>query len=101
MNSDSVRLPYYPGCTLKTAASSFEISALASAEALGMELIELPRWNCCGTVFSLTDDDLIHHVAPIRNLIRVQEMNRDGILDNENRLMTTTEMSRLSISWSC
>ncbi len=92
MNSNSMRLPYYPGCTLKTAASDFEISALASAEALGMELLELPRWNCCGTVFSLTDDDLIHHVAPIRNLIRVQEMNRDGILDNENRLVTLCSM---------
>lgn len=92
MNAKTVRLPYYPGCTLKTAASIFEISALACAEALGMELVEIPRWNCCGTVFSLTDDDLIHHVAPIRNLIRVQEMNRDGILEGENRLVTLCSM---------
>ena len=92
MNPDRHRLPYYPGCTLKTTASNFEVSALASAEALGIELVELPRWNCCGTVFSLTDDDLIHHVAPIRNLIRVQEMNRDGMVDGENRLITLCSM---------
>ena len=92
MNAGRLKLPYYPGCTLKTAASIFETSALASAEVLGMELVEIPRWNCCGTVFSLTDDDLIHHVAPIRNLIRVQEMNRDGILEGENRLVTLCSM---------
>jgi heterodisulfide reductase subunit B len=92
MNAGAHRFPYYPGCTLKTAAGSFEVSALASAAALGMELIELSGWTCCGTVFSLTDDDLMHHVAPIRNLIRAQEMNRDGLVDGENRLVTLCSM---------
>jgi heterodisulfide reductase subunit B len=92
MSSGNHRLPYYPGCTLKTTADNFEVSALASAEALGIELVELPRWNCCGTVFSLTDDDLIHHVAPVRNLIRVQEMNRNGGVKGENRLVTLCSM---------
>lgn len=92
MTSQNAKFPYYPGCTLKTTAANFEVSALASAKVLGMELVELPRWNCCGTVFSLADDDLIHHVAPVRNLIRVQEMNRDGILSGENRLVTLCSM---------
>jgi heterodisulfide reductase subunit B len=88
----SHRLPYYPGCTLKTTAGNFETSAVAVARALGIDLLELPRWNCCGTVFSLTDDDLIHHVAPIRNLIRVKEMNRAGMVSDENRLVTLCSM---------
>jgi heterodisulfide reductase subunit B len=92
MTRPRAKFPYYPGCTLKTTAANFEVSALASAKVLGIDLVELPRWNCCGTVFSLADDDLIHHVAPIRNLIRVQEMNRDGILDGENRLVTLCTM---------
>jgi heterodisulfide reductase subunit B len=92
MNSERHRLAYYPGCTLKTTASNFEVSALGAAAALGMELVELPRWNCCGTVFSLTDDDLIHHVAPIRNLIRVQDMKRDGVLSDGSRLVTLCSM---------
>ncbi|MBC8357792.1 MAG: CoB--CoM heterodisulfide reductase iron-sulfur subunit B family protein [Candidatus Aminicenantes bacterium] len=45
-----------------------------------MEVEELPRWNCCGTVFSLATDDLIHHVAPIRNLIRTKESNSEKIM---------------------
>lgn len=66
-------LSYYPGCTLKTKAKNLEDSAIASMQALGVNLVELPRWNCCGTVFSFADDDLIHHLAPIRNLIRAKE----------------------------
>lgn len=87
-----MKIPYYPGCTLKTKAKNFETSALAVARKLGIELVELPRWNCCGTVYSLTDDDLIHHVAPIRNLIRVQEMNRNGLVEDEHRLVNLCSM---------
>jgi len=87
-----MKLPYYPGCTLKTTAKNFEDSALAVAKALEIELVELPKWNCCGTVFSLTADDLIHHLAPIRNLIRVQKLNEDGALQDEHRLITLCSM---------
>ncbi len=75
-----MKISYYPGCTLKTNAKNFEDSALASLKKLGIELEELPRWNCCGTVYSLSTDNLIHHVAPIRNLIRVKEQNRDRVV---------------------
>lgn len=90
--SRKTRLPYYPGCTLKTTAKNLEDSALAVAAALGIELVELPRWNCCGVVASLTDDDLMRHLAPLRNLIRVQEMNADGLLDGETRLVALCSM---------
>jgi len=80
-----MKISYYPGCTLKNNAKNFEDSALCSLKHLGVEVEELPRWNCCGTVFSLATDDLIHHVAPIRNLIRVKEQN-------SNKLMTLCAM---------
>ena len=66
-------LSYYPGCTLKTKALNFEDSAVAAMAALGVNLVELPRWNCCGTVYSMAEDDLAHHIAPVRNLVRVAE----------------------------
>ena len=80
-----MKLSYYPGCTLKNHAKNFEDSTLCSLQKLGIEVEELSRWNCCGTVFSLSTDDLIHHLAPIRNLIRVKEQNSD-------RLMTVCAM---------
>jgi heterodisulfide reductase subunit B len=67
------KLGYYPGCTLKTKALNLEETALKSLEALGIDCIELDRWNCCGAVYSLADDDLIHHVAPVRNLVRARD----------------------------
>jgi len=80
-----MKIPYYPGCTLKTKAKNFEDSALEAASALGYEFEELQMWNCCGTVYSLSDDDLIHQIAPIRNLIRVRDAG-------EKRLVTLCSM---------
>jgi len=73
-------LSYYPGCTLKTAAKGLEDSAIASMNALGIRLVEIERWNCCGTVYSLAEDDLAHHLAPVRNLIRVKEQGSDRVV---------------------
>ncbi|MCU0304950.1 MAG: heterodisulfide reductase-related iron-sulfur binding cluster [Thermoanaerobaculales bacterium] len=71
---------YYPGCTLKTKAANLEVAALAALDHLGIEVAELPRWNCCGAVFSLATDDLIHQVAPVRNLIRAAEQGCDTVV---------------------
>lgn len=65
---------YYPGCTMKTTGKVFEESTFAVASALGIELKELDRWNCCGTVFSLAKDDTMHQMATIRNMMRVEAM---------------------------
>ncbi len=68
---------YYPGCTLKSFAKRYEESALAVAKKLGIELVELRNWTCCGAVYSTPDDDLIHHVAAARNLARAQTFSRE------------------------
>ncbi len=73
-------LAYYPGCTLKTRARNLEGPAVASMEALGFKLDEVPRWNCCGAVYSLANDDLIHQVAPVRNLIRVKKQGKTELV---------------------
>jgi len=73
-------LAYYPGCTLKTKARNLEEPAIASLEVLGFKLEEIARWNCCGAVHSLADDDLIHQVAPVRNLIRAREQGKNELV---------------------
>lgn len=75
-----MKISYYPGCTLKSKAKNLEDAALASMSALGYDLEELPRWNCCGAVHSLADDDLIHQVAPVRDLIRAKERGSDKLV---------------------
>jgi len=75
-----MRTAYYPGCTLKLTAQGLERSALASLRALGVEVQELPRWNCCGAMFCLAEDDLLHQVAPVRDLVRAAEQGADRLL---------------------
>ncbi len=86
-----MRLGYYPGCSLKSTAKSFEDSSLSAMAALGIELVELPRWNCCGTVHALAKDDVMHYIAPTRVLVRVEEMNREGDL-KDFKLVTPCAM---------
>ncbi|MFX0197445.1 MAG: CoB--CoM heterodisulfide reductase iron-sulfur subunit B family protein [Candidatus Hodarchaeota archaeon] len=87
-----MKIPYYPGCAMKNTARNCETAGRAIARKLGIELTEIPKWNCCGVFPALASDDLMRHVAPIRNLIRVQEMNKNGILQNEYRLITLCSM---------
>jgi heterodisulfide reductase subunit B len=75
-----MKVSYYPGCTLKSNAKNFEDSTLCSLKELGVDLQELKRWNCCGTVYSLATDDLMRHLASIRNLIRVKEEDSDSVM---------------------
>ena len=86
-----MKIAYYPGCTLKTTAKEFDTSTVASSKALGIDLVELPRWNCCGTVHALAKDDVMHHLAPLRNLLRVEEAKQDRLVD-ENKVVTLCAM---------
>jgi len=75
-----MKLSYYPGCTMKNHAANFEASLLYSMKHLGVDVEEIDRWNCCGTVSSLAQDDAMRQLAPIRNLIRVKEANASRVM---------------------
>lgn len=103
-----MKISYYPGCTLKTKAKNLDMAAIASLEKLGVEVEEIDRWNCCGAVYSLTDDDLIHMVGPVRNLVRAKEQGATKLvtlcsmcyntLARANELMKTNEVKRDTIN---
>ncbi len=103
-----MKIAYYPGCTLKTSAKNLNDSAVAAMAKLGVELEELDRWNCCGAVYSLADDDLLHQVAPVRDLIRVKDLGYDKVvtvcsmcyntLARANNLMRNDEEKRYTLN---
>jgi heterodisulfide reductase subunit B len=66
-------IPYYPGCTLSTKAKNYDRSGRAVAAALGLELEELPEWQCCGATFPLMLDDSMALIAPTRVLYQAQQ----------------------------
>jgi heterodisulfide reductase subunit B len=40
---------YFPGCSLATSAAESNLSMMKSAGILGLNLVELEDWNCCGS----------------------------------------------------
>lgn len=43
-----MRIGYYPGCSLLGSSREFDESSRAVLQALDVELVEVPEWNCCG-----------------------------------------------------
>ncbi len=68
-----MKIPYFPGCTLNTTAKGFDISLRTSARVLGVDLVELPEWNCCGATFPLLTDNLLDLAGPARVLVAARE----------------------------
>lgn len=71
---------YYPGCTLKIKASDYEDSAMKVMEKLGEPLVEMDDWYCCGAVQSLSTDDIMHQIAPIRTMCSAQEQGESEVV---------------------
>lgn len=59
---------FFPGCTLEAAASEAKIATLKVAEALGIELIELKGWTCCGATHLQDYDSSLAVAVNARNI---------------------------------
>jgi heterodisulfide reductase subunit B len=46
---DLIDISYFPGCSLATSAKESNVSLMESSKILGLNLIELEDWNCCGS----------------------------------------------------
>ena len=68
-----MRMNYYPGCTLKTKAVKLDLAARRAAEALGVELAELPEWQCCGAVYPLARDEIATKLSAVRSLASARD----------------------------
>lgn len=68
---------YYPGCSLHSTGLEYELSARAVFEALGLKLVELPGWNCCGASSAHSMDHFVSIALPARNLALAQNAGRD------------------------
>jgi heterodisulfide reductase subunit B len=44
------RVAYYPGCALEGSGHAYNRSTKAVGKALGLDLVEVKNWNCCGAM---------------------------------------------------
>jgi heterodisulfide reductase subunit B len=64
---------YFPGCTLKDRAKELDRYGRASAKALGIELKELPEWQCCGAIYPQASDEIASRLSCVRALKNAEE----------------------------
>lgn len=68
-----MKVSYFPGCTLRTKAKELDLYARACARVLGVELCEIPDWQCCGGVFVSAKDEIATKLSSVRALIAARE----------------------------
>jgi heterodisulfide reductase subunit B len=71
---------YYPGCSLHSTGREFDASVTSVFRALGLDLIELEDWNCCGASSAHSLDHDLSLALPARNLALAQAAGRDVVM---------------------
>ncbi|MDR2744978.1 MAG: CoB--CoM heterodisulfide reductase iron-sulfur subunit B family protein [Desulfovibrio sp.] len=59
---------YYPGCSARGSSADYEKSTQAVCAALGMVLVDIPGWNCCGSTPAHAVDTELSAALCSRNL---------------------------------
>lgn len=72
-----MKLSYYPGCSLQGTALDYDQSVREVFTSLGIDLLEIPDWNCCGASSAHMTNHEIGVRLPMRNLL----LNHDANLD--------------------
>ena len=75
------RLAYYPGCSLHGTAKEMDSSFRASARMLGVELAEIPGWECCGNTAAHAASRLLATALPANEMAKVsRDMQLDSVV---------------------
>ncbi|MEM3269341.1 MAG: CoB--CoM heterodisulfide reductase iron-sulfur subunit B family protein [Saccharolobus sp.] len=72
-----MKIAYYPGCAAHGLSKDVDIATKKVAEVLGLELVEVPDWNCCGGGFLDEYDEVAHIALNLRNLSQVKRLGLD------------------------
>jgi len=75
-----MRIGYYPGCSLLGSSREFDESVRAVAKAIGLELVEVPDWNCCGASSAHVLDHTLSLSLPARILAQAEQAGLTEVL---------------------
>ncbi len=64
---------YYPGCSAHATAQEYDASVKAVFEALGMKLVEIEDWSCCGASSAHNMSANLAVGLPARNLALIEK----------------------------
>ena len=69
---------YFPGCSAHSTGISYTNSYNYVALAAGVELAEIPNWNCCGASAAHAESELLGDALPARSLALSEEAFGDA-----------------------
>lgn len=72
-----MKFAYYPGCSVSTSAVEYDMSTREVFKALGIELLELEDWSCCGASAVYNVDQLLASALSARNLAIADKSKMD------------------------
>jgi heterodisulfide reductase subunit B len=64
----SEAIAYYPGCSGLGTSKEYDASTRAVCEAVGLPLVDIPDWSCCGSTPAHTKDHTLSAALSARNL---------------------------------
>ncbi|MCE1199174.1 MAG: CoB--CoM heterodisulfide reductase iron-sulfur subunit B family protein [Marinilabiliales bacterium] len=75
-----MKIGYYPGCSLTGSSREYNESVVSVAKALGIELVEIKDWNCCGATAAHALNEELSLSLPARIMANAEEMGLTEIV---------------------
>ena len=75
-----MRYAYYPGCSLHSTAKEYDHSLRAVCTRLGIELVEIKDWFCCGSTPVHSVSRLLASALALGNLVLMQKMGLQEVV---------------------
>ncbi len=76
----TAKYAYYPGCSLHSTGSEYDVSFRAVCEKLGIEFEEIDGWICCGTSPAHCTSKLLSLSLPYENLCQAAKMGLNDVV---------------------
>jgi len=76
----TAKYAYYPGCSLHSTGSEYDVSFRAVCEKLGVDIEEIKGWICCGTSPAHCTSRLLSLALPYQNLYLAKKMGRTDVV---------------------
>jgi heterodisulfide reductase subunit B len=76
----TTKYAYYPGCSLHSTGSEYDMSFRAVCEKLGMDIQEIDGWICCGTSPAHSSSKLLSLALPYENLCQADKMGLKDVI---------------------
>jgi len=75
------KVAYYPGCALEGSGHAYDRSTRAVGKSLGLDLVEVENWNCCGAMEVKNIDPKLQTYLSSRVMsIAAKEMGFDTVM---------------------